>query len=184
MEQADGGTLFLDEIAEMPAGAAIQAALVPGEPQFPAARGGWEREVKVRLIAASNQDLEELVAQGSSASDLFFRINVVAARCRPCAAGPGCAIIAEKFIDEFNRCSTSQVAGMDTPAASKLLAHQWPGNVRELRNVIERAMLFAPGSPTARLPETSRSAADGPRRAMSAGHGVPHPGPRPGLGTA
>ncbi|RKY23483.1 MAG: sigma-54-dependent Fis family transcriptional regulator, partial [Planctomycetota bacterium] len=146
IEQADGGTLFLDEIAEIPTH--LQSKLLSFLENKKIRRLGsvTEREVKARLIAASNRDLEKLVSEGKFREDLFYRINVVSCQLPPLRElGRDVILIAEKFIGEFNQQLTRQVSGLTPEAEQKLLAHQWPGNVRELRNVIERAMLFATG---------------------------------------
>lgn len=146
IEQADGGTLFLDEIAEIPL--ELQSKLLSFLENRSFRRIGEvvEREVQVRLIAASNQNLDRLVEEGKFRGDLFYRINVVSCELPPLRRmGRDVLAIAEKFVAEFNQQFKKQVSGLDPETAEMLLAHDWPGNVRELRNVIERAMLFAPG---------------------------------------
>jgi len=146
IEQARGGTLFLDEIAEIPL--ELQSKLLSFLESKKLRRIGEvaEREVDARLIAASNRDLEQLVAEGNFRQDLLFRINVVNCYLPPLRRlGRDILLIAEKFIAEFNQQFNKKVKGLDYGAEIKLLAHDWPGNVRELRNVIERAMLFATG---------------------------------------
>jgi two-component system response regulator AtoC len=146
IEQARGGTLFLDEIAEIPL--ELQSKLLSFLESKKLRRIGevTEREVDARLIAASNRDLEQLVAEGKFRQDLLFRINVINCYLPPLRRlGRDMLLIAEKFIAEFNQQFHKQLRGLDHGAEIKLLAHSWPGNVRELRNVIERAMLFATG---------------------------------------
>ncbi|HUU29831.1 MAG TPA: sigma-54 dependent transcriptional regulator [archaeon] len=146
IEEADGGTLFLDEIAEIPL--ELQTKLLSFLESKKLRRLGEvkEREVNARLIAATNQDLEELVDQGMFRKDLFFRINVVHCYLSPLRElGRDALLIAEKFIAEFNQQFNKNISGFTPEAELKLISHHWPGNVRELRNVIERAMLFTAG---------------------------------------
>lgn len=146
IEQANGGTLFLDEIAEIPL--ELQAKLLSFLESKKLRRIGevTERGVDARLIAASNRDLDQLVALGKFRQDLLFRINVVGCYLPPLRRlDRDVLLITEKFVAEFNQQFNKQVRGLDSGAEIKLLTHGWPGNVRELRNVIERAMLFASG---------------------------------------
>lgn len=141
-EQASGGTLFLDEIAEL--SLPLQAKLLRAIQDGRIHRVGSNREIQVdlRLIAASNRNLEEEVEQGRFREDLFYRLNVIELvvpllRDRSEDILP----LARRFVEEFSRgrCRLS-------PAVSECLVHyHWPGNVRELRNVIERAVLLARG---------------------------------------
>ena len=143
IEQADGGTLFLDEIAEMPL--ELQSKLLSFLESRKLRRLGEtsEREVDIRLITATNRNLEEMVKEGIFRQDLFFRINVVNCELPPLREMERDVIhIASKYIDEFNQHFNKKVTGLTPSAESVLLSHSWPGNVRELKNVIERAMLF------------------------------------------
>ena len=146
IEQAAGGTLFLDEIAELPL--ELQAKLLSFLESKHLRRLGEvaEREVDTRLIAATNRDLDKLVAENLFRQDLFYRINVVDCQLPPLRQlGRDVLLIAQQFIAEFNRQFNKSIASLGFEAEIKLLAHDWPGNVRELHNVIERAMLFAGG---------------------------------------
>ncbi|MEA2063577.1 MAG: sigma-54 dependent transcriptional regulator, partial [Gemmatimonadota bacterium] len=143
IEQADGGTLFLDEIAEM--SLEVQAKMLAFLESHRIRRLGEvkERQVNVRLITASNRDLEARVAGGLFRQDLLFRINVVHCHLPSLREmGRDVLIIASRFLDEFNHRFNKRVLGMSPELEQVLLAHSWPGNVRELRNVMERAMLF------------------------------------------
>jgi two-component system, NtrC family, response regulator AtoC len=147
IEQADGGTLFLDEIGEIPL--EIQSKMLNFLESHQLRRLGdvKTREVDLRLITASNQDLEKAVADGTFRQDLFFRINVVHCHLPSLRElGRDVLRIAGKFIGEFNRQFNKTVSGISPQAEQLLLTHNWPGNVRELRNVIERAMLFCDGT--------------------------------------
>ena len=144
IEQADGGTLFLDEIAEMPL--ELQSKLLSFLESRKLRRLGElsEREVDIRLITATNRNLEKMVEEGMFRQDLFFRINVVSCELPPLRKMERDVIhIASKYIDEFNQHFNKRVTGLTQSAESVLLSHSWPGNVRELKNVIERAMLFS-----------------------------------------
>lgn len=141
-EQAGGGTLFLDEIAEL--SLPLQAKLLRAIQDGRIHRVGSNREIRVdlRLIAASNRNLEEEVKQGRFREDLFYRLNVIELIVPPLRdRKDDILLLASRFLEEFShgRCRLS-------PAVSDCLKHyHWPGNVRELRNVIERAALLARG---------------------------------------
>ena len=144
LETADGGTVFLDEIAEMVP--ALQAKLLRflEEKAFKRVGGAADIHVDVRVVAATNRDLEEEVAKGHYRSDLFYRLNVLPMSMPPLRAHPeDVPLLVEYFIDGFNAEFRKRVLGA-TPAAYTLLErYGWPGNVRELRNVVERAMLLS-----------------------------------------
>jgi two-component system, NtrC family, response regulator AtoC len=146
LEMADGGTVFLDEIGEMTA--ALQAKLLRflEEKSFKRVGGASDIRVDVRVVAATNRDLEEEVAKHRFRADLFFRLNVLPVSLPPLRAHPeDIPLLVEYFIDAFNTEFRKHVLGA-TPAAHTLLqGYGWPGNVRELRNVIERAMLLSDG---------------------------------------
>ena len=146
IEQAAGGTLFLDEIAEIPLELQSKLLSFLESKKLRGIGEVAEREVDARLIAATNRDLDRLVEENRFRQDLFFRINVVNCELPPLRRlGWDIILIAEKFIADFSQQFTKTISGLSSEAESKLLAHGWPGNVRELRNVIESAMLFAPG---------------------------------------
>jgi DNA-binding NtrC family response regulator len=144
LEVADGGTVFLDEIGEMTP--ALQAKLLRflEDKNFRRVGGSHDIRVDVRVIAATNRNLEEEVARHRFRSDLFFRLNVLPIELPPLRAHPeDIPLLVEYFIDSFNAEFRKRVQGA-TPAAHALLqGYGWPGNVRELRNVIERAMLLS-----------------------------------------
>jgi two-component system, NtrC family, response regulator AtoC len=142
-ETADGGTVFLDEIGEMTA--ALQAKLLRflEEKTFKRVGGLADMRVDVRVVAATNRDLEGEVKAGKFREDLFYRLQVMPIRLPPLRERRGdIPLLANYFIDRFNREFRKRVRGL-SPAATDLLQHYaWPGNVRELRNAIERAMLL------------------------------------------
>jgi DNA-binding NtrC family response regulator len=146
LEMADGGTVFLDEIGEMTAGLQAKLLRFLEEKSFKRVGGSTDIHVDVRVIAATNRNLEEEVAAHRFRSDLFFRLNVLPIALPPLRSHPeDIPLLVEYFIDAFNSEFRKKVLGA-TPAAYNLLqTYGWPGNVRELRNVIERAMLLSDG---------------------------------------
>jgi two-component system response regulator HydG len=139
--QAEGGTLLLDELGEMPL--SMQAKLLRALEESKVRPVGAEREIPfdVRILAATNRDLETAVEEKRFRQDLFFRVNVIqidvpALRAR----GTDVLLLAQHFVDQFAGRSKKNVRGISEPVAEKLLAYAWPGNVRELRNVVERAV--------------------------------------------
>jgi DNA-binding NtrC family response regulator len=142
-ETADRGTIFLDEIGEMTP--ALQSKLLRflEEKTFKRVGGLADVRVDVRVIAATNRDLEAEVKAGKFREDLFYRLQVMPILLPPLRERRGdVPLLANYFIDRFNREFRKRVRGL-TPAAAELLEqYQWPGNIRELRNAIERAMLL------------------------------------------
>jgi len=139
--QADSGAIFLDEIVEMPL--ALQPKLLRALEERTVRPLGGDREVPfdVRVLAATNRDLEAAVEDGRFREDLFYRINVIQVEV-PClrARGGDVLLLAQHFVEEFARMTKNHVTGISEPAAQKLLSYTWPGNVRELRNCMERAV--------------------------------------------
>ncbi len=142
-EMADGGTLFLDEIAEIDTSVQVKILRVLEERNFERVGGQKTLDVDVRLIAATNRDLHEMVREGTFREDLFYRLHVVALRLPPLRERRGdIERLLHHFLGEFNRENNRQIDGV-TPEAMNLLAgYSWPGNVRELRNVIERMVVL------------------------------------------
>jgi two-component system, NtrC family, response regulator AtoC len=142
-ETADGGTIFLDEIGEMTP--ALQAKLLRflEEKAFKRVGGLSDIRVDVRVVAATNRDLEEEVKGGKFREDLFYRLQVMPILLPPLRERRGdVPLLAAYYIDRFNREFRKRVKGPSPPATKLLEQYQWPGNVRELRNAIERAMLL------------------------------------------
>jgi two-component system response regulator HydG len=138
---ASGGTLFLDEIGEM--SPAIQVKLLRSLQERVVRPVGAEHEVPfdVRIVAATNRDLETDVAEHRFREDLYYRVNVVRVHVPPLRArGNDILLIAQEFIKLFAQRSAKAVRGISSQAAEKLLAYEWPGNVRELQNCIERGI--------------------------------------------
>ena len=146
LETADGGTVFLDEIGEMAPGLQAKLLRFLEEKSFKRVGGSSDIRVDVRIVAATNRDLEKEVEKHQFRTDLFFRLNVLPISMPPLRAhAEDIPLLVEYFIDSFNTEFRKRVLGA-TPAAYTLLqSYGWPGNVRELRNVIERAMLLSDG---------------------------------------
>ena len=145
-ETADGGTLFLDEIGEMTL--ALQSKLLRflEEKAFKRVGGLTDVRVDVRVIAATNRDLEEEVKAGKFREDLFYRLQVMPIMLPPLRARHGdVPLLAAFFVDRFNTEFKKKIRGLSPAATQMLEQYGWPGNVRELRNAIERAMLLADG---------------------------------------
>lgn len=146
LEEAEGGTLFLDEIGDMPL--SLQAKLLTFLEMRTFRRLGStdERTVDVRLIAATNRDLRQAVAEKAFRQDLYYRINVVSLTLPPLRElGEDVVLLAYHFIHLLNFDLKKHIRGLTAAARRLLTTYDWPGNVRELRNVIERAMIFAEG---------------------------------------
>src|SRR5512140_630397 len=146
LESADGGTVFLDEIGEMTP--PLQAKLLRflEEKTFKRVGGAADIRVDVRVIAATNRNLDEEVRQGKFREDLFYRLNVLpitipALRQRT----DDIPRLVHYYVDSFNTEFKKRVRGVASDAMRRLQAYGWPGNVRELRNAVERAMLLAEG---------------------------------------
>jgi two-component system response regulator AtoC len=145
-EEADGGTLFLDEIGAMDASlqAKLHRALDSGEIR----RVGetLKREVSVRILAATNEDLKAAIADGRFRSDLYYRLDVLRIHLPPLAERKEDIIpLVEHFVTIFNRKMGLKITGLTREAQDALLNYSWKGNVRELQNVVERAMILAEG---------------------------------------
>ncbi|HSL24554.1 MAG TPA: sigma-54 dependent transcriptional regulator [Vicinamibacterales bacterium] len=173
LESADGGTVFLDEIGEMMP--ALQSKLLRflEERMFRRVGGSADIRVDVRVIAATNRDLEEAVKEGKFREDLYYRLNVMRLELPPLRERRGdVPVLTAYFVDRFNTEFRKNVKGV-TRAAEELLArYTWPGNIRELRNAVERAMLLAEGE---RLDESDFALLSG-KRQVEAGFELPADG--------
>jgi len=139
--QAEGGTLLLDEIGEMPL--AMQPKLLRALEEGKVRPVGSDRELSfdVRLVTATNRDLETAVEEGRFREDLFFRINVIQLDMPPLRSrGTDTLLLAQHYLELFAARAGKAVEGLSGAVAEKLLNYSWPGNVRELRNVVERAV--------------------------------------------
>ncbi len=144
LQEAEGGTLFLDEIGEM--STVLQPKLLRAleERRLRPVGGSTEIEFDVRIVAATNRDLEEDVASGRFRSDLYYRLNVIQLRVPPLRTrGTDMLLLAQHFLAQFAERFAKQISGLSDGAARRLLDYSWPGNVRELRNAMERAVALA-----------------------------------------
>src|SRR5262245_4400634 len=143
VEEAEGGTIFLDEIADMsrPLQAKLLRFLEDGT--FTRVGGTQELRVNIRLIAATNRDIIQAIADQQFREDLFHRLNVVQFRLPPLRErDEDILLLAGHFLKMFGVSMNKNLKAISSGAQQKLMAHRWPGNVRELRNVIERALIL------------------------------------------
>jgi two-component system response regulator HydG len=144
--QADKGTLFLDEIGDMPLGLQPKLLRALEDRKVRPVGGQGEVAFEARIVAATNHDLEDAVAQQRFRSDLYFRLNVIQIELPPLRArGSDVLLLAQHFLNQFAREAKKPVMGLTSGAAEKLLAYSWPGNVRELRNLVERLTILNAG---------------------------------------
>ncbi|MDT8438393.1 MAG: sigma-54 dependent transcriptional regulator [Wenzhouxiangellaceae bacterium] len=152
-EQANGGTLLLDEISEMDRNLQAKLLRVLQEREVERLGGNRMIDLDVRVIATSNRNLPEAVAQGRFREDLFYRLNVFPLHLPPLAERPGDIVpLAERALARYRR-GDGPAPALDDEACRRLRAHTWPGNVRELENVIQRALVLAPGNGAIRADE-------------------------------
>jgi len=142
-ETADGGTIFLDEIGEMTSGLQSKLLRFLEEKTFKRVGGLADIRVDVRVVAATNRDLEKEVKSGKFREDLFYRLQVMPIVLPPLRERRGdVVLLANYYIDRFNTEFRKKIRGLSPAATALIEQYQWPGNVRELRNAIERAMLL------------------------------------------
>jgi two-component system response regulator PilR (NtrC family) len=145
-ELADGGTLFLDEVAEMPPD--IQVKLLRSIETRTIRRLGGKKEIEVdiRILAASNRDLQKALADGDLRDDLYYRLSVVEIYLPPLRDRAGdIKLLANEFLGRFAKENSKKITGFTDSAWQWILAYHWPGNVRELKNAVERAVIMARG---------------------------------------
>lgn len=139
--EADRGTVFLDEIGEMPPPMQVKLLRVLEEGTVRPVGGNKEIKVNVRLLSATNLDLEAAIESDRFREDLYYRINVIQLELPPLRSrGTDVLKIGQHFVNQFAKRAKKEVTDIAAPAAERLLNYSWPGNVRELRNVIERAV--------------------------------------------
>jgi DNA-binding NtrC family response regulator len=144
LELAEGGTLFLDEIGEMPVDMQAKLLRILETRSFFRLGGNKEVNINVRVIAATNRNLEQAMKEGSFRTDLFFRLAVLQIALPPLRERPDDILLfASRFIDDFNKSLGRNVRRIALEAQRLFQAYSWPGNVRELKNVIERAMILS-----------------------------------------
>jgi Nif-specific regulatory protein len=139
---ADGGTLFLDEIGDLNVSTQIKLLRVLQEREFERLGATETIKVNVRLVAATNKDLEKAIANGDFREDLYYRLNVFTIFMPPLRERKSdVLLLADHFMEKFAREHHKRIKRISTPAIDMLASYHWPGNVRELENVIERAIL-------------------------------------------
>ncbi len=169
-EMADGGTIFLDEIGDLPLSTQVKLLRVIQEREFERLGGSVTIKTDVRIVAATNRNLEESINKGEFREDLFYRINVfpifipsLRERREDIPA------LVDHFIEKFNRKNGFNIKRITTSAINMLMIHRWPGNIRELENVIERACIMTKDNvihsydlpPTLQTADSTNSTTDG-----------------------
>jgi two-component system, NtrC family, response regulator AtoC len=145
-ELAHKGTVFLDEIGDMPSSLQSKLLRFLQEKTFKRVGGSVDITVDVRIIAATNKNLGDLVSQGHFREDLYYRLNVIDIQVPPLREREGdVKLLAQYFVAQFNKQFRKSVKGITKQAEALLKSYQWPGNVRELKNIIERAMILGGG---------------------------------------
>ena len=145
-ELADGGTLFLDEIGDINLATQVKLLRVLQQREFERVGGTETVKANVRLIAATNKDLEKAIANGTFREDLYYRLNVFTLFVPPLRdRKPDLLLLVDHFLEKFAREHQRSIKRISTPAIDMLASYHWPGNVRELENTIERSVLMCDG---------------------------------------
>ncbi|TAN37420.1 MAG: nif-specific transcriptional activator NifA [Verrucomicrobia bacterium] len=174
-ELANGGTLFLDEIGDIPATIQIKLLRVLQEREFERVGGMSTIKVNVRLIAATNRDLQTMVQQGKFREDLFYRLNVFPLYLPPLRKRKAdIVLLADFFLEKYAKQNHKNVRRLSSAVIDMLMSYHWPGNVRELENCIERAVVVAEGEvihpyhlpPTLQTAEASGTATKGDLKSL------------------
>ena len=172
-QKADGGTLFLDEVGDMSLRTQAKVLRALEEQRFEPVGAAESIQVDVRVVAATNKNLEEEIERGNFREDLFYRLNVIpvsrAAAAR--AHARTSPLLADHFLREFTTRLRAQAEGTDAGGLQRAAEYHWPGNVRELRNLIERIVILNPQVRSGRAPHSAaartaagRGSARGPFR--------------------
>ncbi len=147
LESSDGGTVFLDEIGEMVPGLQAKLLRFLEEKSFKRVGGALDLRVDVRVVAATNRQLEEEVKQGRFREDLYYRLNVLPIVLPPLRQRvEDIPLLVNHYVDSYNTEFRKRVRGLTPDAMARMKVYPWPGNVRELRNAVERAMLLVDGN--------------------------------------
>jgi len=170
-ESAEGGTIFLDEVGELPAETQISLLRVLQEREFQRVGGNESFQIDVRVVAATNRDLEAAIAEGRFREDLFYRLNVFPIEVPPLRQRKqDIPLLVEYFIDRYASKAGKTITGINKRSLELLESYAWPGNIRELQNVIERSVIIS-DSENLSVDETwlGRRAlpADSPRQPLS-----------------
>ncbi|MFB3817390.1 MAG: sigma 54-interacting transcriptional regulator [Candidatus Methylomirabilales bacterium] len=180
-ELADGGTIFLDEVGELPPDTQVKLLRVLQEQEFEPVGSSRTTRVDVRVIAATNRNLEEAVAAGRFRADLYYRLNVFPLAVPPLRARPqDVPLLVTFFVSRFAKKFGKRVSSVPRETLERLARYAWPGNIRELQNVVERAVILSPG-PVLELgadllapqPGAPPAAAEPPRREAAPGLAPP-----------
>ncbi len=146
-ELAHGGTIFLDEIGEINQNVQIKILRVLQERKFERVGGEQTIEVDVRIVAATNRNLEEEVKAGRFREDLYYRLNVIHIQVPPLRERKeDIPLLMSSFLDEFNRENNKNITGLENKAKAAMFKYDWPGNIRELRNCMESSVVMCSGS--------------------------------------
>lgn len=141
-ESADGGTIFLDEVGELPMETQISLLRVLQEREFQRVGGNESLQVDVRVVAATNRNLEQAIASGGFREDLFYRLNVFPIEVPPLRQRKeDIPLLVEYFVDRYASKAGKRITGIDKRSLELLQSYSWPGNIRELQNVIERSVI-------------------------------------------
>jgi two-component system response regulator HydG len=142
-QYADGGTLFLDEIGDISAGMQVKLLRALQTKRFTPVGANREVEVDVRIVAATNRNLEDMIRHGQFREDLFYRLNVLPIQLPPLRQRKNdIEHLVRHFIEKFNQQHKKHITGVSEAAMDLLVGHSWPGNIRELENVIEHAFVI------------------------------------------
>jgi two-component system response regulator HydG len=142
-QYAEGGTLFLDEIGEIPPSMQVKLLRVLQEKKFTPVGSNREIEMNVRIVAATNRNLETMIKDGSFREDLFYRLNVLPIVLPPLRERKNdIEALSKYFIERFNQRYKKNIKGLNEEAVNLMKAHRWPGNIRELENVMEHAFVL------------------------------------------
>jgi Nif-specific regulatory protein len=143
-ELADGGTIFLDEIGDLSQATQVKLLRVLQEKEIERVGGTTTIKCDVRVLAATNRNLEELITEGRFRQDLYYRLNVFPIHAPPLRErGTDILLLSNFFADKFSKDNHKNIKRISTPAIDMLMSYHWPGNVRELENCIERAVLLS-----------------------------------------
>ena len=145
-ELAEGGTLFLDEIGDINLATQVKLLRVLQEREFERLGSTETIKVNVRLVAATNKDMERAIAAGTFREDLYYRLNVFTIFVPPLRERKAdLLLLVDHFLEKFSREHRKSIKRISTPAIDMLMSYHWPGNVRELENTLERAVLMCDG---------------------------------------
>jgi Nif-specific regulatory protein len=161
-ELADGGTLFLDEIGEVNLATQVKLLRILQEKEYERLGGTKTIRSNVRLIAATNKDLEKAIADTAFREDLYYRLNVFSIFIPPLRERkPDLLLLADHFLEKASLAHSKHIKRISTPAIDMLMSYHWPGNVRELENAVERAVVVCDGQVVHahHLPPTLQTAA-------------------------